>query len=72
METGQGDTAVTFTSKIRLPQRVDWTPHPDITVYELAIAVPILLLLARGRSYYPEDGIAALPENVRRHFRIHD
>ena len=61
------------TATIRIPKQVDWLPQPDITAHELALAVPSLFALATRQSWtYPEDTIAALPENVRRHFRIHD
>lgn len=58
---------------IRQPKPVRWEPHADITTHELALAMNALLLVAggnRGFDLYLEDHIAALPENVRRHFQI--
>ncbi len=73
---GHDEKTITFTAAagttIRVPKRVDWLPCEDITAHELALAVPSLLTLSVRGWGYPEDGIAALPENVRRHFRIHD
>ncbi len=65
---------ITFAAEttVRMPKRIDWLPCEDITAYELAIAVPCLFTLAVRSWGYPEDDIAALPENVRRHFKIHD
>lgn len=48
----------------RLPKQYNWRPKPDITVYELALAVPVLLL----RLYDIETAVKSLPESVQRHF----
>jgi hypothetical protein len=70
----EGGETITFATQatLRESKRVDWVPKEDITTYELAMAMPALFALAHLRSYYPEDYIAGLPENVRRHFRISD
>lgn len=63
------------TMTIRMPKQVDWLPAEDITAYELALALPTLLSFLSTGSFgwrYPEDDVAMLPVNVRRHFRIHD
>lgn len=47
-----------------------WDPQPDITLHELALALPLLINAA---SYTPQQQLAALamlPENVRRHFAV--
>ena len=78
MSVSDGEPTLTFTPgitpAIRMPKQIDWLPHPDITTYELALAVPALFAVAHnaGWNYHAEDMIAGLPENVRRHFRIHD
>ena len=40
-----------------------WSPKEDITAYELALALPILL---GGR--FPHERLTKLPDRVRRHF----
>lgn len=43
----------------------NWTPQPDITAYELALLLPILLVFATGG--YTEKMIDELPDNAKRH-----
>jgi hypothetical protein len=47
-----------------------WEPKEDITVYELASALGVLLAVTSGTRKSAEQMIAKLPDNVRRHFRI--
>jgi hypothetical protein len=61
-----------LSTNIRMPKRIDWLPREDITPYELAMAVPALFAVAHGWDDHPENMVAALPDNVRRHFRIYD
>jgi hypothetical protein len=53
-------------------ERVDWTPQPDITAYELAQAMPVLSVVADSdrASQWIIDAVNRLPANVRRHFAI--
>lgn len=46
---------------------VIWKPQPDITVYELACAMPCLLLAAGGLELL-HVMLADLPANAQRHF----
>jgi hypothetical protein len=42
-----------------------WNPKEDITAYELALCVPVLMSASNyGIQYF----IEALPDNARRHF----
>ena len=55
---------------IRHPKRVEWTPQPDITTYELAQCVPVLILGSNAHTFaYVEDNI---PAGCERHFKIGD
>jgi hypothetical protein len=47
---------------------IEWSPQPDITLHELALALPILIWAAGYTSIQRQAAIAALPPNVRRHF----
>lgn len=49
---------------IERPKAYSWKPQPDITAYELALAIPILSF----HTFDTEAQIAALPERVQRHF----
>ena len=42
-----------------------WEPEPDITVYELAVALGILLAALNNNV---EEAMESLPDEVRRHF----
>ena len=42
-----------------------WEPEPDITVYELAVALGILIAALHNNV---EPALEALPDEVRRHF----
>jgi len=53
------------TISIRVPECYEWKPQPDITAYELALAIPIVSF----HTFDTETAIKALPESVRRHFR---
>ncbi|RPH63781.1 MAG: hypothetical protein EHM78_27230 [Myxococcaceae bacterium] len=57
---------------LRLPDEVFWEPKEDITAYELAQAMPIILRMSQGdwQWNYPQDLIPALPSGVSRHFRL--
>lgn len=55
---------------IRQPKRVEWTPQPDITTYELAQCLPLLILGHNPNTYcYVEDNI---PKGCERHFKVTD
>lgn len=60
-----------FTS-IRVPEARRWEPQADITAYELALAIPQMLVLMTGNYGYPQDLVDGLPPEVRRHFSHHD
>lgn len=47
-----------------IPKQYDWTPLENITPYELALCIPILVF----QSWNIESLIKNLPENARRHF----
>lgn len=56
---------------MRQPKPISWCPKPDITAYELARAMVVLIPLGRGGMLIEcEDAIAALPDAVKRHFVI--
>lgn len=58
-------------ASIAQPRPVRWTPQPDITAHELALAMPVLFVLyATGLDYAHEPYVETLPPNVRRHFTI--
>ncbi len=42
----------------------EWNPQPDITTFELAQCLPIIL-----RPYSMESYAITIPENIIRHFR---
>jgi lactate dehydrogenase-like 2-hydroxyacid dehydrogenase len=47
-----------------------WEPKPDITLYELAEALGVLLPAIGGAtSETVKDAVNSLSPNVRRHFR---
>ncbi|WP_375194762.1 hypothetical protein [Sphingobium sp.] len=50
---------------IRQPARVEYKPQPDITAYDVARLLPILL--GFQHMMYPEDHI---PDDLMRHFKI--
>lgn len=49
---------------------IKWEPKDDITAYELAEAVPILVSGVQGNSRKLVEWIEDLSEDVRRHFVI--
>lgn len=56
---------------IRIPKQVKWGPQEDITPYELAQAMPVLLMMASAAYLYSAEGsVLALPQCVQRHFKI--
>lgn len=57
--------------QLRMPKVVQWRPQPDITTYELAQAVNVLLGVGLGAAY-PEDDVAKLPPEVQRHFSVNN
>ena len=57
------ETNLTFVEFVK-PKQYDWKPQPDITAWELAMALPCLFLY----SHNIEQALAALPPNVTRHF----
>ncbi len=42
-----------------------WNPHRDISVYELALCLPYLVIVPYGMDVHKLD---ALPDHARRHF----
>lgn len=46
------------------PPQYLWSPQPDITAYELALALPLLVT----GVWNPQSLIDNLPEEVQRHF----
>lgn len=61
----EGIKSATITHLIQLPKQYNWSPKEDITAYELALAVPILIYARHGDI---ENLVNGLPENCRRHF----
>jgi hypothetical protein len=53
-----------FSITIKSPKRYSWKPREDITAYELALCLPILM----GNGWDIEPVVHTLPENARRHF----
>lgn len=52
-----------------MPKAQWWAPKPDITTYELARAMPILVLMgAKPLNFNSEEAVKALPPEVARHF----
>ena len=48
-----------------------WEPEPDITVYELAVALGVMFAVAgKLRGQRLADHVDALPDEVRRHFTV--
>ena len=47
-----------------------WEPKEDITTYELAWALGVLLIVTGGTLKDPVELIRKLPLEVQRHFRI--
>ena len=56
------ETNLTFIKFVK-PKRYNWKPQPDITAWELAMALPYLF-----SHNIDEQALAALPSNVTRHF----
>jgi hypothetical protein len=50
---------------IRQPKQYNWNPQENITAYELALCIPVLLTV---HTWGVEFIIEALPEIARRHF----
>ncbi len=50
------------------PVRYNWKPHQDITAYELALCLPILLAHTAGQGIHFGNMIEDLPSEARRHF----
>jgi hypothetical protein len=62
---------VSCLNMMRVPKPISWQPKPDITAYELAQAMAVLISLGRGGMHIEcEDAIAVLPDAVKRHFVI--
>jgi hypothetical protein len=51
---------------------VYWEPKEDITVYELALALGVLLPAAGGSFRAPQELVSCLPAAAQRHFRVAD
>jgi hypothetical protein len=50
---------------IKKPRQFEWEPKEDITPYELALCVGVLILAMHGMSGEAYD---QLPESAKRHF----
>lgn len=61
-----GGTLRDFLSPSTYPS-VNWVPLPDITAYELALCLSVLL---DRQGYHIFGAINALPEAARRHFQV--
>lgn len=58
-------TFATFT----MPRPQWWAPKPDITPFELARAMPVLVLMGvRPLNFNAEESVKSLPSEVSRHF----
>ena len=59
------ETNLTFVEFVKPKQykQYNWNPQPDITAWELAMALPYLF-----SHNIDEQALAALPSNVTRHF----
>lgn len=56
---------------VRTPKPIRWMPKADITTYELAQAIPVLLMIGGNASCLGiEDQVAGLPDEVKRHFVV--
>lgn len=64
-ETGQNTPWTTTLPAQHLYKTWVWEPKPDITVYELAVAIPLLTT----RAWNVGQAIEAAAPEVRRHFR---
>lgn len=53
------------TAAVEATVRYKWNPHRDISVYELALALPYLVIVPYGMGVHD---IEVLPEQVKRHF----
>lgn len=54
------------------PKEYRWQPKEDVTAYELALCITILICVTadKGRTYDYEKAIQELPESARRHFEV--
>lgn len=56
---------------LRAPVNIHWNPKKDITTYELAEAMGILLYMTSGgNTWEAEQHIKACDKSVQRHFNI--
>ena len=56
---------------LQTPPDVHWQPHPDITPYETALAIPLLIHLGMaGANVEFHEALKDYPIEVRRHFTI--
>jgi hypothetical protein len=53
-------------SFFEIPKQYEWKPKEDITIYELALCMPIIVYGAHGVDI--EYMIGALPKNAQRYF----
>jgi len=51
-------------------QRVEYAPKEDITTYELAQCIPVLLSMMQGGIPEIKSQIAVLPDEAARHFEV--
>lgn len=63
-----GTVGTTQLPSIEYPQI--WKPKPDITIYELALCMPVLVALVSMWRVDRENMLAALPAFAKRHFDV--
>lgn len=63
-----GAVGVTQLPSIIYPQI--WKPKPDITIYELALCMPVVMALVSLWRVDKENMLAALPPEAKRHFDV--
>lgn len=56
-----------YLGQLKLPKYYQWSPKEDITAYELACCVPVLVIINSGAVEYAVNG---LPEEAKRHFKL--
>lgn len=57
---------------LRKPKRYVWAPQPDITAYELASCLTVVMTSLNGDAALVEAAYVLLPESAKRHWQIED
>jgi len=55
--------------ELKFPDIVKWRPKDDITAYELALALPLVIAAITSTASI-DNQIKFLPADVRRHFEV--